>query len=330
MTSLNLHTNVSTSAYAVLRVDRRKAKTMAAIAAAVGHQLRTKATPNADPDGPAPLQMFLAKGKTPYQAVQHLLDGAERRNRETVLCREIVISASPVYFRPGLEQVGGTYDPERLRAWANATLTWAKQTWPDQLASMVLHLDEQTPHAHLLVVPRMSKASGGWRLNSKAFFDRERLRELQTSYGEAVSHLGIKRGEPGSKAMHTEVRKFYGATQKAQAQPQRVSIPPAPKPPTRPTGLMVCADVLSKVFGFETDYQRAVRTHSVAMNTWRELVNRLRQEDSDAWECMRAQAAIATIKQRSQRQTTTQFVPTPSAQLEPTQTRSHAPRSRGA
>jgi hypothetical protein len=80
---------------------------MAAIAAASGHQLRTKPTPNADPDAPTPIVMFLASGKTPYQAAQHLLEGAERRNRETVLCREIVLSASPSYFRPGREHLGG-------------------------------------------------------------------------------------------------------------------------------------------------------------------------------------------------------------------------------
>ena len=128
--------------YAVLRVDRRKAKAMAAIAASSAHTMREKPTPNADPDGAAPLVVYLANGKTPYQAAKHLLDGAERRNRETVLCREIVLSASPSYFRPGREHVGGAYEPDKVKAWTVASLAWAKRQWPDQLASFVIHTDE--------------------------------------------------------------------------------------------------------------------------------------------------------------------------------------------
>ena len=228
--------------YAVLRVNRRKAKAMAAIAASSAHTMREKPTPNVDPEGPAPLVVFLADGKTPYQAAKHLLDGAERRNRDTVLCREIVLSASPSYFRPGREHIGGAYEPDKVKAWTVASLAWAKRQWPDQLASAILHLDEQTPHLHLLVVPRVKSATGARKLNSKALFDRERLRELQTEYGNALAPLGIRRGEPGSQSVHSEVRQFYGAVNAAKGLPERVRLPPAPKPPSSPTGIAM--DVL--------------------------------------------------------------------------------------
>jgi len=308
----------SATAYAVLRVDRRKARAMAAIAAASGHQLRTKPTPNANPDAPPPIVMFLANGKTPYQAAQHLLDGAERRNRETVLCREIVLSASPSYFRPGREHLGGVYEPDRLKAWASAALAWAKRTWPDQLASMVLHADdEMTPHAHLLVVPRVQKQGGGWRLNSKALFDRERLRELQTSFADAIAHLGIKRGEPGSRAKHSEVRQFYGAIQQANGLPQRAVIPPAPKPPARPEGIAAGASAMGSALGIETAYQRELKTHEAVMKTWRETVKSLRQAEAKSWERMRALAAVAPIKQRSQRPSAAPPDPVASPKVQP-------------
>jgi hypothetical protein len=182
------------TAYAVLRVDLRKAKAIAAIAASSAHTMREKPAPNADPQGAAPVVMHLADGKTPYQAARHLLEGAERRNRDTVLCREIVLSASASYFRPGHESMGGVFNLGRMKAWAAASLAWARRQWPNQLASAVLRLDEQTPHPHVLVVPRVKSAAGVLKLNSKALFDRERLRELQTSYGEAMVPLDIKRG----------------------------------------------------------------------------------------------------------------------------------------
>ena len=303
------------TAYAVLRVDRRKAKAMAAIAAASGHQMRTKPTPNAAPNGPAPLVMFLAAGKTPYQAAQHLLIDAERRNRETVLCREIVLSASPSYFRPGREEVGGVYEPERLKAWATVALAWAKRTWPDQLASFVIHADEQNIHGHLLVVPRLRAADGTWKLNSKALFDRERLRELQTSYGEAVAPLGIRRGEPGSKAKHTEVAQFYGAVQAAKAMPQRVPVPAAPKKPKPPESIGErLVEGLASLVGIETQHQREKKDYATAVAAWRGKVQEAKQQDASAWEAMRIAAAVRPMRERQtvpEKRARQQLGPTP-------------------
>lgn len=288
--------------YAVLRVDRRKAKAMAAIAASSAHTMRAKPTPNADPEGPAPIVMHLANDKTPYQAARHLLDGAERRNRDTVLCREIVLSASPSYFRPGRESMGGVFEPDRVKAWATASLAWAKRQWPDQLASAVLHLDEMTPHMHLLVVPRVKSAAGVWKLNSKALFDRERLRELQTGYGEALAPLGIRRGEPGSQAVHSEVRQFYGAVNASKSLPERAKLPTAPKAPTPPIGMAAeAADAVSTALGFETSHQRAMRAHGEAMKMWRENCKELRQQDEKAWEAMKIRSSIAPLAKRQQK-----------------------------
>ena len=293
--------------YAVLRVDRRKAKGMAAIAASSAHTMREKPTPNADPDGPAPIVMHLANGKSPYQAARHLLEGVERRNRDTVLCREIVLSASPSYFRPGRESMGSVFEPDRVKAWATASLAWAKRQWPDQLASAVLHLDEMTPHLHMLVVPRVKSAAGVWKLNSKALFDRERLRELQTGYGEALAPMGIRRGEPGSQAVHSEVRQFYGAINAAKALPERVNLPPAPKTPKPPSGIAAeAADALGSAFGMETTHQRAMKAYRKGLARWRESVKTMQEQDAAAWEQMKARSAVVPLLQRSgQQQMTT-------------------------
>ena len=282
MSTPHLAAAPAATAYAVLRVDRRKAKAMAAIAASSAHTMREKPTPNADPEDLAPVVMHMADGKTPYQAARHLLAGAERRNRDAVLCREIVLSASPSHFLPGRENMGGMFEPDRVKAWAAASLAWAKRQWADQLASAVLHLDEQTPHMHLLVVPRVKSAAGIWKLNGKALFDRERLRELQTSYGEAMAPLGIRRGEPGSQAEHTEVHPFYGAVHAAKAMPARVKLPPAPKAPDAP----------STALGFETPHQRAMKAHA---------------------EAMKARATMAPLRQRRHKPANTAPGATPAA-----------------
>ena len=294
------HLAAATAApYAVLRVDRRKAKAPAAIAASSAHTMRQRPTPNANPEGPAPLVMHLADGKTPYQAACHLLEGAERRNRDTVLCREIVLSASPSYFRPGRETMGGVFEPDKVKAWATASLAWAKRQWADQLASVVLHLDEMTPHLHLLVVPRVKSAAGIWKLNSKALFDRERLRELQTSYGDALAPLGIRRGEPGSIATHAEARQYYGIVNACKDLPERVKLPPAPKAPAPPSGVAAeASNALGAAIGIETTHQRAMQAHAIAMKQWRETCRELRRQDDKAWDTMKAKAAMAPLRQR--------------------------------
>jgi hypothetical protein len=142
-------------------------------------------------------------------------------------------------------------------------------------------------------------AAGVWKLNSKALFDRERLRELQTGYGEALAPLGIRRGEPGSQAVHSEVRQFYGAVNAAKSLPERAKMPPAPKAPAPPSGMAAeAADAVSSALGFETPHQRAMKVHAQAMKQWRETYKELRQEDATAWEQMRARSAMAPLAKR--------------------------------
>ena len=287
--------------YAVLRVHAKKAKTMAAIAAASEHHMQSEPSPNHDPGGEPPIVMHIAAGKTPYQAASHLLEGAERRNRETVLCREVVLSASASYFRPGREDQAGEFDFDAMQAWAKIAVQWARRQWPDQLASATLHLGESVPHLHLLVVPRTKTAGGGWKLNSKALFDRERLRELQTSFADAVAPLGIRRGEPGSDATHTEVRQFYGAIRaaKAQAQPERPRVPPAPakpKPPANPISKAV--EAVASALGIMTAHRRQVLAYEGELRRWRKKAQEVREQEANAWERLKALAVLAPIERR--------------------------------
>lgn len=285
--------------YAVLRVHAKKAKTMAAISAASEHHTQSKPSPNHDPDAGPPVVLHLAAGKTPFQAARHLLHGVEKRNRDTVLCREVVLSASPSYFRPGREEQAGVFDAERLKAWTVAALQWAKRQWPDQLASCVLHTSEATPHMHFLVVPRVRKGNG-WHLNSKALFDRERLRELQTAYAQALAPLNIRRGEPGSQARHTDVKQFYGSVQAAHAAPARPTIPQPPKAPMPPAALSdrLWAKLL-RTIGQEAPHDSAMRAHRQALAKWREEVRSIKNAEARAWTALTASAAVAPLRRRA-------------------------------
>ena len=284
--------------YAVLRVDKRKAKALGAIAAASAHQMRQRPTPNAKPNGPAPIVLHLADGETPYQAACKLLEDAERRNRDTVLCREIVLSASPSHFRPGREHIGGAFDPERVKAWARVSLAWARRQWPDQLASVVLHLDEQTPHLHLLVVPRIAKPEGGWKLNSKALFDRAKLRELQTAYGEAVAPLGIQRGLAGSMASHTSVKQFYGAVIAKRSPMPSLNLPKPPKKPEESTGARALVNGITAAIGIKTAHDERVSKYEDEYRAWQAEIREAKQARRLAWEDLQRRADFSNLANR--------------------------------
>ncbi len=182
-----------------------------------------------------------------------------------------------------------------------ASLAWAKRQWPDQLASFVLHLDEQTVHAHLLVVPRVRSAKGAWKLNSKALFDRERLRELQTSFGEAMAPLGIRRGEPGSTAEHSEVKQFYGAVLASKTMPMRVEVPRPPKPPPPMPVSDRIMNSLTETLGFLSVRERARRDYLAALGEWKSRVRDVQRANAAAWSRMQAAAAASPLLRQQRR-----------------------------
>lgn len=69
---------------------------------------------------------------------------------------QMVLSASPEFFRDYFDDVG-TWNEDALQAWKDRTMTWLRSEYGADLAHVSLHLDEDTPHMHVLVVPTYEK-----------------------------------------------------------------------------------------------------------------------------------------------------------------------------
>lgn len=152
---------------------------------------------------------------------------------DAVLVNQLVISASPAYFRPDEPERHGLYDQKRLDIWVEKNMEELKKRYGENLISVELHCDERTPHLHAEVVPlvkkikknRRSKADisnnvpareyEAWSLDSKNMFGPEALTKLQDELADAVKDLGIERGVRGSKALHTELSWFHGMVERA-------------------------------------------------------------------------------------------------------------------
>lgn len=69
-----------------------------------------------------------------------------------------------------------------------------------------IHRDETSPHLSAFVVPLTKDG----RLSAKEFIgNRTQMTADQTSFAEAVRHLGLERGVEGSKARHTSIADYY-------------------------------------------------------------------------------------------------------------------------
>jgi len=214
--------------YAVFRVE--KLKDWGNIAASAGHNLRTRPTPNADSSRLD--DNIIVKGpRTPAEILELFrkkLDGVNVRKNAVLGC-EVIISASPEYFRPDDPKQAGYWDDARLKAWREAVEPWIAEKFPHAV-SVILHLDEETPHYQIITVPLDDKG----KLNYRGLYggDRQTLRDWQTEAARPVAHLGIERGKEGSKAEHTTLKQFYARVNAPDPAPlPRPIKPPAPLPP---------------------------------------------------------------------------------------------------
>lgn len=69
---------------------------------------------------------------------------------------QLVLSASPSFFRDA-GQGRGEWNKVRLDEWTSKTLDWLKDEYGADLVHASIHLDEDTPHIHALVVPTYEK-----------------------------------------------------------------------------------------------------------------------------------------------------------------------------
>lgn len=203
-------------AYAIMRAKKLKRGALAGVGAHLG---RLRDTPNADPSKAHLNQHMGTRAADLGKEVDRRLGVIEARTgrktrRDAVVAVEVLCAASPEWF----QEHGGEGSAGAL---ANAATKWAaKEFGKANIISADLHMDETTPHVHLLVFPEVEG-----KLSAKQMLgNRERLSALQDSYAEALAPLGLERGLKGSKAKHTTIRQYYQAVNDHQAKRQEKAL----------------------------------------------------------------------------------------------------------
>ena len=130
---------------------------------------------------------------------------ARKMRSDAVAAYDFVVSASP-------EEMS-KMPPERQKQYfANAADFFKSRYGEKNVITAVVHMDEKTPHLHLLLVPEKDG-----RVSAKALFNKQEMHDLQDNfYNQVSSQFGLERGEAGSKAKHIETLDFKIKTAKAE------------------------------------------------------------------------------------------------------------------
>ncbi|WP_285711110.1 plasmid recombination protein [Erythrobacter oryzae] len=198
--------------YAICRCTRLK--TWNDVAKAVRHNDRDQRERSTIEGRPAPREFVDRGGLSAVAYGKKMLAQCGIKAAEgQVVAVEYMITASPEWFHGK--------DPKEYSDWINSSLKFINDRHPRGVLSAKLHLDESTPHLHVICMPlyedivrkrgarpktpeavarramEEALAPKVWRLSYDRVMGNSRyaLRDMQDQYHRHVQHLGLARGE---------------------------------------------------------------------------------------------------------------------------------------
>ena len=208
--------------YAVLHLDKAKG----ADSGMSAHIERTIHPKNADPSRThlnRELIQFPDGVTNRTQAIQHRLDTAGLKRK----IANNQVRAIRILLTGTHEDMMQIEKNDKLDDWCQENIDWLRKTYgSDNVVSVVLHMDESTPHLHATVVPIVQterqrkkkeqevkrtyrKKAPAPRLCADDVMSRANLKRYQNTYAEAMQKYGLQRGIEGSEAQHISTHEYY-------------------------------------------------------------------------------------------------------------------------
>lgn len=126
-----------------------------------------------------------------------------------------VISASPGFFIRNDDEGSGEWDQEKLDLWVKDTMAWLRKEYGADLVHASLHLDETTPHIHVLIVPTYERKNRRPSQRKKSGETSEDFQERLTEWEnepKITRTAGRSSSEYWSKVhCRTDARRSYHA-----------------------------------------------------------------------------------------------------------------------
>lgn len=124
-----------------------------------------------------------------------------KHRKDAVVAVEILLTSGPEFFDAiEIDREKLAVDPKFL-AWVERSIGWAKKEFGANLVDAVLHMDESSPHIHVLTVPLTKDG----RLCAKEVTARAEMQRRQTQYAEAMKPFGLERGTPASETKREHI-----------------------------------------------------------------------------------------------------------------------------
>lgn len=171
------------------------------------HDLRLgKPLKNVDPTRTHLNQILAGTGSAPddVAAVLESHKAKVKADNQTPFTR-FVISASPEHFQTKT----GEQDPKAVADFTKQAMTWLRKEYGAGVACAVLHLDEKTPHIHVVVVPlyeKKTKRGSSWAVSHHQHDATKGPNSYEALRHRAASSLDLDYGEPGNKPRTKSVR----------------------------------------------------------------------------------------------------------------------------
>jgi hypothetical protein len=196
-----IYRSVSTGHYYCIYRIGKKFKTIGQIKQFVNHTERMKDTPNAD----ASKQNIIVIGtKDLTNDIKAYISDCKYIRANCTIARELLLTASPGFFK-GMPE-------SEFDSWVELNKKWLLKEFGDNIRYATLHLDESTPHFHILLVPKVKNKKGEWILSNCRYFDgKDKMREWQDKYANEMqtTFKTLNRGIKWSKSKHIQIRHFY-------------------------------------------------------------------------------------------------------------------------
>jgi ribosomal protein S15P/S13E len=187
--------------YAILRHAKIKAPLMGA---AVAHNHRTSKVEKCNIDAAlTPLnQVMKGQGTVAERLADKLKVLTTKVRKDAVVAVELVLSASPEWFDGLAKDRTALHGHPKFREWVNATMKWARGEFGQNIVDVSLHMDESSPHMHLLAVPLTTDG----RLCAKEVTSRAQMIRRQDSYASAMEGFGLSRGDPAKETKRRHIK----------------------------------------------------------------------------------------------------------------------------
>lgn len=187
--------------YQVVRVEKRKSTQIGGMQR---HNLRqyddkTKAPKNID-STLIEKNITLLKCANFAKAIQERVDAVQAQQKRKIrkdcpTSLEYVISAGADFFEKSSSE-------ERYRYFSDSLEFLKKRHGAENVISAVVHMDEETPHMHVVVVP-IRKVKDGIKLDPKHFMDKFELPKLHSEFNAEIGQkYGLERGESSADTHH--------------------------------------------------------------------------------------------------------------------------------